>query len=90
MKPLIKFILHPDFLRNYVFEPIFFSFLLDILFVYLHFKCYPLSWLYIWKPPYPIPHPASMRELPHPPTHSHLPALAFPYTGASIEPSLDQ
>ena len=25
---------------------------------------------------------SSMRLLPHPPTHSHLTALAFPYTGA--------
>ena len=32
--------------------------------------------------PYPVPSPpASMRVFPHPPTHSHLPALAFPYTG---------
>ena len=34
--------------------------------------------------PYPIPTPpASMRVLPHPCIHTHLPALAFPYTGAS-------
>ena len=34
--------------------------------------------------PYSIlPLPASMRVLPHPPTHSCLPALAFSYTGAS-------
>ena len=34
--------------------------------------------------PYPISHPPdSMRMLSHPPTHSHLPSLAFPYTGAS-------
>ena len=34
--------------------------------------------------PYAISsHTASMRVLPHPSTHSHLPALAFPYTGAS-------
>jgi hypothetical protein len=33
--------------------------------------------------PNPIPSSsASMRVLPYPPTHSHLPALAFPYTGA--------
>jgi hypothetical protein len=31
-----------------------------------------------------LPSPlASMRVLPHSPTHSHLPVLAFPYTGAS-------
>jgi hypothetical protein len=29
------------------------------------------------------PTPASIRVFPHPPTHSQLPALAFPYTGAS-------
>ena len=34
--------------------------------------------------PYPIPlPPASKRLLPQPPTHSCLPTLAFPYTGAS-------
>ena len=33
--------------------------------------------------PYPIsPYPASMRVLPHPPTHSSLNALAFLITGA--------
>ena len=33
--------------------------------------------------PYPIlPLPASMKVFPHPPTHSHLPTLAFPYIGA--------
>jgi hypothetical protein len=32
--------------------------------------------------PYPIPLPhASIRVLPHLPTHSYLPILAFPYTG---------
>jgi hypothetical protein len=30
------------------------------------------------------PYPTSMRLLPHPTTHSHLPDLAFLYTGASI------
>ena len=29
-----------------------------------------------------LPPPASMRVLPYPPTHSHLPTTAFPYTGA--------
>jgi hypothetical protein len=43
------------------------------------------------RTPYPItPPPASMRVLPHPPIHSCLPALAFPYNGVSIEPSQDQ
>jgi hypothetical protein len=32
-----------------------------------------------------------MRVFPYPLTHSHLPALEFPYTGAlSLEPSQDQ
>jgi len=47
-------------------------------FMYLHFKCYPLSWL----PPLPSPLPlASVRMLSLPPTYSHLTTLAFPYTG---------
>ena len=59
-----------------------FFFLLDILFIYMSnvilFPGFPLG------TPYPIlPLPASMRVLPHPPTHSRLPALAFPYTVAS-------
>ena len=34
--------------------------------------------------PYPsLPPLASMRVLPHSPTHFRLPTLAFPYTGAS-------
>ena len=32
---------------------------------------------------YPFPPPASMKACPHPLTHSCLPTLAFPYTGAS-------
>ena len=36
------------------------------------------------QPPYPIHfYPASMRVLPHSPTHSCLTALAFLYSGAS-------
>jgi len=39
---------------------------------YLHFKCYPLSRFPLQKPaiPPPIPIPASMRVVPHLPTHS--------------------
>jgi hypothetical protein len=33
--------------------------------------------------PYPLLPPASMRVVPHLPTHSCLNTLAFPYTGAS-------
>ena len=52
-------------------------------FLYLHFKCYPLSQFPSWKHPIAslLP-PANMRVLLHPPTCSHL-----PYTGAFIEPS---
>jgi hypothetical protein len=44
-------------------------------FLYLHFKCYPLSqYPLLLETPYPIlPSPASMRVFLHPPTHSHLP-----------------
>jgi hypothetical protein len=42
---------------------------------------FPISPL---QTPYPIsPPPASMRMLPHSPTHSLIPVLAFSYTGAS-------
>jgi hypothetical protein len=51
-------------------------------FLYLHFKSYPLSWgnnnVFPLKTPYPMSPPPA-----HPPTHSHFPVLAFPYTGAS-------
>jgi hypothetical protein len=58
---------------------ILFSFFLGY-FIYLHFKCYPFSGFPSGNP-YPIPlPPASIRV---PPIHSHLPVLAFPYTGAS-------
>jgi hypothetical protein len=49
-------------------------------FLYLHFKCYPLSRSPLQNP-LPSP-PASVRVLLHPSSHSCLPALAFPYTGA--------
>jgi hypothetical protein len=52
-------------------------------FIYLHFKCYPLSW-FPPETPYSIPPPpASMRVYPHQPTHSCFPSITFPYTGAS-------
>ena len=41
------------------------------------FPVSPLETLYPLLPP-----PASIRVITHPPTHSLLPALAFPYTGA--------
>ena len=54
--------------------------------MYLHFICYPLSLFALRNPPSQSPLPASMRMLPLPPTHSHLTALAFLYSGG-IEPS---
>jgi hypothetical protein len=64
----------------YLHSSCFLNFLLVTLF---NFKCYPLSRFLLWNPPIPTPLPASMRVLPLLPTHSHLPDLAFPYTGAS-------
>jgi hypothetical protein len=52
-------------------------------FLYLHFKCYLLSWFPLQKPPYLIHPPPSFYECAPPPT------LAFPYTGA-IKPSQNQ
>jgi hypothetical protein len=46
-------------------------------FLYLHFKCYSLSWLLLQKP---LSHHLSPD---HQPTHSRFPTLTFPYTGAS-------
>jgi hypothetical protein len=65
----------------FIYECSFLIVLLDILFIYISnvipFLGFPP------EIPYPIPPPpASMRVLSNPPTHSHLPALAFPYTGA--------
>jgi hypothetical protein len=62
---------------------IFFFFFLGY-FLYLHFKCFPHPRSPLQKPYCTLPPPASMRVLPHPPTHSSLSVLAFPYTGASI------
>ena len=52
------------------------------IFFYLHFKCYPFSRSPLQKLPICSPPPTSMRVLPHLPTHSCLPVLSFPYTGA--------
>jgi hypothetical protein len=43
-------------------------------YLYLHFKCYPLSWFPFLYPLLPPPAPQ--------PTHSLFLALAFPYSGA--------
>jgi hypothetical protein len=51
------------------------------LFTFQMLTAFPISHPEI---PYPINLPlASMKVFPNPPTHSCLPTLAFPYTGAS-------
>ena len=55
-------------------------------FLYLHFRCYPLSQFPLWNP---LPSPDSMKMLLIPPTHSHLTGLAFPLHWG-IQPSSDQ
>ena len=59
-------------------------------FHYLHFKCYPISRSPLQKPLISLTHPPYIYEgAPlhnHPPTHSCLPALTFPYNGASNPP----
>jgi hypothetical protein len=51
---------------------------------------FPFPGFPVESPLSPPPPPASMRVLPHRTTHSCLPALEFPYTGASIELSQAQ
>jgi hypothetical protein len=65
--------------------PIFLSLLMIGYFLYLLFKCYPLSRFPPRNPLFHSPSPDSMRVFPHPPTNSHLPDLPShsPYTGAS-------
>ena len=56
-------------------------------FIYFHFKCYSPFPVSPPQTPYSLPFPASMKVLPHPPTHplthSSLSALAFPYPESS-------
>jgi hypothetical protein len=53
-------------------------------FIYLNFKCYPLSWSPYLETPYSTPlSPTSIRVCLSTPPYSHLPALTFPYTMAS-------
>jgi hypothetical protein len=53
------------------------------IFSLLHFKCFPLSRSPLWKTPSHLPSSFPCeRVIPQLPRHSHLPALAFPYTGA--------
>jgi hypothetical protein len=56
-------------------------------FIYLHFKYYSLSQFPSANPSSLLLPPASMKMLPHPPTHSCLTTLASFYSGAS---SLDR
>jgi hypothetical protein len=50
-------------------------------FLYLHLKCYPLSWFPLQKPFFCIHHcPTSMTLFPHPPTHP----LPLPCPGISL------
>lgn len=58
-------------------------FVVVVYFLYLHFKCNSL-------PSFPTentlsnPFLAFMRVLPHPPTHSYLIVLAYPYNGHQV------
>jgi hypothetical protein len=56
-------------------------------FIYLHFKCYPLSWFPLQNPPSHPPPSVSMRVIPHPSTHSYLPTGAF--TGPMASSPID-
>ena len=54
------------------------------VFIYLHFKWYPISRFRQPRNPHPIPlPPASMRVCRYSPTHSCLPVLIYLYTGTS-------
>jgi hypothetical protein len=66
------------FQYNILFQ--FFSFLLDILFIYIS-NIIPFPGFHSATP---LSHPPSLcfyGDIPHPPTHPCLTALAFPYTG---------
>jgi hypothetical protein len=55
-----------------------------VYFIYSHFKCYPPFQFPLHKPPISSSlSPASMRVLPHQPTHSCLNSIIFPYPGSS-------
>jgi hypothetical protein len=66
----------------FILENFFFLFLIGY-FLYLHFKCYPLSWFpSLAETRYDIlPPPASMRVVLYPPTNSHLPTVDSPTLG---------
>jgi hypothetical protein len=66
-------------------------------FLYLHFKCYPLSWFpSLPETPYPIlPPPASVRVFTHPPIPTSLPSIPLhwginpAFIGPRTSPSID-
>jgi hypothetical protein len=90
-KATLSFLLLPPSLPPSLPLSLFFFFVFEIFFpligyfLYLHFKCYPLTRSPFWSPrPHPIPFPLLLQGcFPCPLTHAHLPTLAFPYTGAS-------
>ena len=51
--------------------------------MYLHFKCYPLSWFPLWNPASHFTSPCFLRVLPLLPTHSlpHCPSIHSPTLG---------
>jgi hypothetical protein len=55
----------------------FFKFIFIRYFLYLHCKCYPLSWFPLWKPPIPSILPLLLWRCSstHPPTPASLPSL---------------
>jgi hypothetical protein len=67
--------LHTGIAFSYSFFPHFFI----GYFLYLHFKCYSISWFSLQNTPFPYPLPP---PLAHHPTHSSFLALAFPNIGA--------
>jgi hypothetical protein len=69
---------------------LFFFFFL-VYFLYLHFKCYPLSWFPTTENQLSHLSPtAFMRVFPHPPIYPHLPACPGIPLQWGIKPSQDQ
>jgi hypothetical protein len=71
-----------EFIYLFIYLFIYYLFVTGY-FIYLHFKCYPLSWFPLLKCPIPS-HPPSpcFYEGAPPTTNSNFPVLAFSYTGA--------
>jgi hypothetical protein len=70
------------------------SFLLDIFFIYIS-NIIPFLGSHLSKTPIPPPFPCFFAVIPYPPTHSHIPALAFltlrhrAFTEPSVFPPID-